>query len=49
MSSEVSLVPFTVQCVDSFGRLSRHGHATYVARRLELIKRPALFVYTTLK
>ena len=25
VSSKVSVVPFTVQCVDSLGRVSRHG------------------------
>ena len=27
--SEVSLVPFTAQCVYSFGRLSQHGYAMW--------------------
>ena len=27
VSTEVSLVPFTAQCVDSIRRLGRHGYA----------------------
>ena len=38
VSSEASLVPFTVQCVDSFKQLSGHGHAMWPDARLELIK-----------
>ena len=38
VGSEVSLVPFTTQCVDSFGRLSQHGQAMWPDTRLELIK-----------
>ena len=39
VSSKVSVVPFTAQCVDSLGRLTRswHGRTLSVAR-LELIK-----------
>ena len=48
VSSEVSLVPFTAQCVDSVGRMSRHGHAMWSDTRLELIKTPILLAYTTL-
>ena len=48
VSSEV-LVPFTAQCVDSFGRLSQHGHAMWPDARLELIKSSILFAYTTLQ
>ena len=28
--SEVSLVLFTTQCVDSFGQLSRHGYTMWL-------------------
>ena len=48
VSSEVSLVPFTAQCDDSVGRMSRHGRAMWSDTRLELIKSPVLFAYTTL-
>ena len=27
---KVSVVPFTAQCVDSLGRLSRHGRAAWL-------------------
>ena len=30
LSSKVSVVPFTAQCVDSLGRLSRHGGAVWL-------------------
>ena len=32
------LVSFTVQCVDSFGRLSQRDHAMWLNARLELLK-----------
>ena len=38
VSSEVSLVTFTAQCVNSFGRLSWHGRTMWPDARLELIK-----------
>ena len=30
VSSKVSVVPFTAQCVDSLGQLSRHGRAVWL-------------------
>ena len=44
VSSEVSLVPFIAQCVDSIRQLSQHGYVVmHMAQRLGLSDQLTLF------